>query len=65
MAIPSDLPVQQALDQIDALVVQVGDLTRRLSELSDRITTLECVRRIDRHLSARDSMADDGIGGGG
>ena len=62
MAIPSDLPVQQALDQIDALVVQVGDLTRRLSELSDRLTTLECVRRIDRHLAVLDSMADDGIG---
>ncbi len=61
MANPGPLPVQQALDQIDALVVQVRDLLGQMDALERRITTLECVRRIDDHLVTRDGMSDDGM----
>ena len=62
MAIPAALPINEALDRIDALVVQVRDLLGQFDALERRITTLECVRRIDDHLAIRDGMSDDGMG---
>lgn len=63
MSDPGPLPVQQALDQIDALVVQVRGLMERVDDLDGRLATLECVRRIDDHLGIGDWMSRDGIGG--
>lgn len=62
MAIPAALPIHEAIDRIDALVVQVRDLLGQLDALERRITTLECVRRIDDHLVTRDGMSDDDMG---
>ncbi|MBK8246225.1 MAG: hypothetical protein IPK85_02280 [Gemmatimonadetes bacterium] len=62
MAIPAALPINEAIDRIDALVVQVRDLLGQLDALERRITTLECVRRIDDHLVTRDGMSDDDMG---
>ena len=63
MANPGDLPSIMVLaDRVDALVETVWQLMKRVSAAEERIATFEAIRRIDRHLSARDSMADDGIG---
>ena len=48
MAIPASLPINEAIDRIDALVVQVRDLLGQMDALERRITTLECVRRIEK-----------------
>ena len=63
MAIPASLPINEAIDRIDALVVQVRDLLGQMDALERRITTLECVRRIDDHL-IRDGMNMTALGGG-
>ena len=64
MAIPAALPINEAIDRIDALVVQVRDLLGQMDALERRITTLECVRRIDDHLVIQDGMNMTALGGG-
>ena len=64
MAIPAALPIDEAIDRIDALVVQVRDLLWQVDALERRITVLECVRRIDDHLVIRDGMNMTALGGG-
>lgn len=64
MAIPAALPIDEAIDRIDALVVQVRDLLGQVDALEARITTLECVRRIDDHLVIQDGMNMTALGGG-
>lgn len=64
MAIPAALPIDEAIDRIDALVVQVRDLLGQVDALERRITVLEAVRRIDDHLVIRDGMNMTALGGG-
>lgn len=64
MAIPAALPIDEAIDRIDALVVQVRDLLGQVDALESRITVLECVRRIDDHLVIQDGMNRTALGGG-
>lgn len=64
MAIPAALPIDEAIDRIDALVVQVRDLLGQVDALESRITVLECVRRIDDHLVIQDGMNMTALGGG-
>lgn len=64
MAIPAALPINEAIDRIDALVVQVRDLLGQVDALERRITVLEAVRRIDDHLVVQDGMNRAALGGG-
>lgn len=64
MAIPAALPIHEAIDRIDALVVQVRDLLGQVDALERRITVLEAVRRIDDHLVVQDGMNRAALGGG-